>query len=104
MCIRDSQGEVRVRVVTDNDKSFDRGSDAARLRAAGIALATDQSDAHMHHKFAIVDESLLLTGSYNWTRSAYRENQENILVTEERTVVRSFQETFDALWRRWYSE
>jgi phosphatidylserine/phosphatidylglycerophosphate/cardiolipin synthase-like enzyme len=44
----------------------------------------------MHHKFAIADQDLLLTGSYNWTRSAATENDENIVVTNNPRLVRSF--------------
>jgi len=55
--------------------------------------------AHMHHKFAIMDETLL-TGSYNWTRSAAQRNYENILVTEERGLLREFTKEFDQLWSK----
>ena len=91
---------VKVRLVTDDDKAHDRGSDISRLTEAGIPVRQDQSDAHMHHKYAIADRRLLLTGSYNWTRSAGTENDENILVTSSETLVRCFSENFEALWRR----
>ena len=93
---------VRIRVVTDNDKAGDRGSDIERLVLAGVALCADESDAHMHHKFAIFDGVRVLTGSYNWTRSAARANQENLVLMEERAVVRAFQAEFDRLWSRWF--
>ena len=54
----------------------------------------------MHHKFAVADNDLLLTGSYNWTRSAATENDENIIVTNNRKLVNSFQSKFDELWKR----
>ena len=65
---------VAVRIVTDNDKEFDAGSDIAQLRQAGIPVAVDRTDAHMHHKFALFDGTWLLNGSYNWTRSAAQVN------------------------------
>ncbi len=91
---------VKMRLVTDDDKAHDRGSDVGRLTEAGIAVRQDRSDAHMHHKYAIADRRLLLTGSYNWTRSAGAENEENILITGSETLVRRFGENFEALWRR----
>ncbi len=52
----------------------------------------------MHHKFAISDNDLLLNGSYNWTRSACTENNENILVSNNAKLVQSFQNEFNRLW------
>ena len=56
----------------------------------------------MHHKFAIFDRKQLMSGSYNWTRSAFLENQENIILTNELGLLRQFQDTFDALWTAWH--
>lgn len=89
---------VKVRILTDDDKSRDRGSDIRRLGRAGIPIRFDQTDAHMHHKFALVDGEVLLTGSYNWTRSAASSNQENVLFTDDARAVRAFQGEFDRLW------
>lgn len=89
---------VRVRVVTDDLKSLDEGSDAERLRKAGLALRYDASEHHMHHKFVVFDGDLLATGSYNWTRSAARFNRENVLVTSEPRLVSRFDAEFVRLW------
>ena len=91
---------VAVRIVTDNDKEFDAGSDIARLREAGIPVAVDRTDAHMHHKFALFDGTWLLNGSYNWTRSAAEFNEENLVVQNDPGLVRQFQAQFDTLWTR----
>ena len=89
---------VAVRIVTDNDKAFDRGSDARRLAKAGIPVRVDESEHHMHHKYAIFDRSTLLTGSYNWTRSAANHNRENLLVTDSSALVGPYLKNFDELW------
>ena len=91
---------VEVRILTDNDKRLDRGSDIGRFRKAGIAVAEDRSSAHMHHKFALIDRSWLLNGSFNWTRSASRANEENLVLTNDPAVVGPFAQRFEALWRR----
>ncbi len=90
---------VLVRLITDNDKSEDLGSDIDHLHKAGIAVRVDQTEHHMHHKFAVFDDTLLLSGSYNWTRSAARHNEENILVTDEASLVRPFRDEFERLWQ-----
>ncbi len=89
---------VRLRVVGDDDKALDAGSDMERLSAAGIPVRLDRSEAHMHHKFAVFDRLRLVTGSYNWTRSAAEHNHENVLVSDDARLVQPFSRAFDALW------
>ncbi len=52
----------------------------------------------MHHKFAIFDHRLLLTGSYNWTRSAASDNEENFILSGDPRLLKSFAGMFDKLW------
>lgn len=89
---------VRVRIITDNEKVVDLGSDIVDLAGAGIDVRVDRTEHHMHHKFAIIDEAFLVTGSYNWTLSAASHNEENIVVSNDRRLVRAFAETFEGLW------
>ena len=91
---------VEVRIISDNDKSADFGSDIKRFERVGVHVVIDQSDHHMHHKFAIFDRRITLTGSYNWTRSAAEYNEENILVTHDPRMARRFQDEFDRLWKK----
>ena len=90
---------VKLRIITDDDKSEDRGSDIERLEQAGIAVRVDHSPHHMHHKYALFDNKLLLTGSYNWTRSAAEVNEENIIVSGEEGLVKQFSNHFNELWK-----
>ncbi|MGE0192298.1 MAG: phospholipase D-like domain-containing protein [Planctomycetota bacterium] len=89
---------VRVRIVTDDAKRDDLGSDVDRLRAAGAAVALDAGEAHMHHKFAVFDRRQLVTGSFNWTRSASEVNAENLVVTDDPRLVGAFEAEFERLW------
>jgi cardiolipin hydrolase len=92
---------VKIRIITDDEKAGDLGSDIPRFREAGIPVIVDDSPYHMHHKFAIFDGVRLLNGSYNWTRGAAEQNQENIIDTDDRTLVARFQKEFDAIWALW---
>jgi len=93
---------VRVRIVTDDEKVLDPGSDVKRLAEAGLEVRTDRSPDHMHHKFAVVDGKVLVHGSYNWTRSA-ADNQENLCVTTSPAMVEPFARRFEALWAQYAS-
>ena len=91
---------VRVRVVTDDEKAYDEGSDVSRMARAGIAVRVDDSPYHMHHKFALFDGGTVLTGSYNWTVGAARNNQENLVITNDRRLVNAFTGEFERLWKQ----
>jgi len=89
---------IDVRVVTDNEKMHDQGSDIRYLFECGIPVRVDQSPYHMHHKFAISDNGKVLTGSYNWTRSAASYNHENVIIIENEELSISFADVFESLW------
>lgn len=91
---------VAVRIVTDDAKAEDLGSDVDRFERSGIPTRVDRSPYHMHHKFAILDGQTLLTGSYNWTRGAARDNEENLIVTTDPRLLAPFIGTFDRLWAK----
>ena len=89
---------VHVRVISDDRKSGDAGSDIHRFRAAGVAVRVDQTRHHMHHKFALFDGRRLVTGSYNWTVGAALDNEEHIVILSERQLIARFQREFEKLW------
>jgi len=91
---------VKLRIITDNDKANDLGSDVPRFIEAKIPLKVDHSPYHMHHKFAIFDGQRLLNGSYNWTRGAAEQNEENIVDCRDRKLIAIFQNEFNALWAK----
>ena len=91
---------VAVRVITDDAKAEDLGSDVGRFERSGVPTRVDRSPFHMHHKFAVLDGGTLLTGSYNWTRGAARDNEENLIVTTDPRFLAPFVDTFDRLWAK----
>jgi mitochondrial cardiolipin hydrolase len=88
---------VRIRIITDDEKAWDTGSDVYLLAAAGLQVRQDFSPDHMHHKFAVMDDRQVITGSFNWTRGSSN-NYENILICGELQVVSAYHEEFDRLW------
>jgi phosphatidylserine/phosphatidylglycerophosphate/cardiolipin synthase-like enzyme len=91
---------IKVRVLSDNFKAEDRGSDIYYLAEKGVPVKLDRSPNHMHHKFAIFDQWILVNGSFNWTRSASKVNEENITVLYDASLLASFSETFESLWQK----
>lgn len=91
---------VIIRVLSDKDYMAISGSQIGPLRKAGICVRSDVGSVYMHHKFALVDSSLLITGSLNWTLTAVQGNMENIIVTMEPDLVKPFIQEFHRLWER----
>jgi len=89
---------VKIRIITDDDASSNIGPDIKELHQAGIQVRMDNSPAHMHHKFAILDDVCLINGSFNWTKQAHVENKENIILTSNRKIVTPFIAQYKELW------
>ncbi len=92
---------VRVRVLVDRERAESGGSGIRGLRLNGVPVRSlgVPEQSLMHHKFAVFDERLVATGSYNWTYSAEHANYENLVVLDEPEVVARFQREFRRLWR-----
>jgi len=89
---------VDVRIISDDDKSLDKGSDINRFKQLGLNVRMDNDPSHMHHKFAIFDRQTLVNGSFNWTRSASKYNREDIVINSNEELVGKFMTVFDELW------
>ena len=48
----------------------------------------------------LFDGRLLANGSFNWTRSATHNNDENLVVTDDANLVRVFGLQFEKLWQQ----
>lgn len=94
---------VEVEIITDDQKIFDRGSEIQGMKSKGIDVKIDHSQYHMHNKFGVIDERIVFTGSFNWTYTASKHNQENLLVTTNHSIVEQFYEEFKRLWNEMYT-
>jgi phosphatidylserine/phosphatidylglycerophosphate/cardiolipin synthase-like enzyme len=92
---------VHIRVLVDQEMAETGGSGIRGLRLNGVAVRSlgIPEQSLMHHKFAVFDERLVATGSYNWTNSAEHANYENLVVLEDPEMVRRFQQEFRRLWQ-----
>lgn len=93
-----SKRGVRVRLITDDEQQGSQGSDVQRIAKAGVQVRNDNSEWLMHHKFAVVDGHTLLSGSFNYTRSAVLQNRENVLVMRSWRLAHEYRQLFETLW------
>jgi phosphatidylserine/phosphatidylglycerophosphate/cardiolipin synthase-like enzyme len=102
---------VAVQVVIDRD--FDERTERSKgkfleaqkipvRRVSGTKLtAPDKDTGLMHQKFAIIDRKNVFTGSYNWTHSAERFNDENLLLFRDAgPLAEEYRRIFLQLWER----
>lgn len=91
---------VAVRLLIDHRQADDDFVD--RLVAHGIdvrRVTPRDEEARFHHKYAVLDAKIVVTGSYNWTVMGDIANHENVVVLRQEPAARSFQEDFDKTWQ-----
>lgn len=98
---------VAVRLYTDRDYQREareslgaagRGGRQGCETLEGIRVCYDDRQPFMHHKFAVVDDSGVWTGSTNLTWNAFARNDENSLWLPSATLVNAYSAEFEALW------
>ena len=102
---------VLVRVIIDReydvvtDRSQGKFLESQKIplrRLSGVKIPNGEKDAGlMHQKFAVIDRSVVFTGSYNWTRAADRLNDENLLMFRDAAALADeYRREFYNLWGR----
>lgn len=68
------------------------------LSDAGADIRIMSRDYGMlHHKFCVIDQQIIITGSYNWTYYAETRNIENIVIIDDPVLAKSYSNEFDEL-------
>jgi phosphatidylserine/phosphatidylglycerophosphate/cardiolipin synthase-like enzyme len=93
---------VEVLVTADSEQVRSRkGSRVRELVAAGIPVWLETRYAAAHNKVMVIDagtrEATVITGSYNWTSSAQRQNAENVVILRRN---RAIADAYAANWQR----
>jgi phosphatidylserine/phosphatidylglycerophosphate/cardiolipin synthase-like enzyme len=53
----------------------------------------------LHHKFGLLDDQVIITGSHNWSKAANSTNDETVLVVNNPVVAAHFRREFDRLYK-----
>jgi phosphatidylserine/phosphatidylglycerophosphate/cardiolipin synthase-like enzyme len=98
--MRRARAGVHVAGVMDQSQiSSNQGSEFERLVDAGLDVRPDGNPNKMHHKVLIIDESIVVTGSYNFSASAEKYNDENTLILYNRDIAARYLEAFDLVFK-----
>jgi len=87
---------VKVQVILDKSQHTEKYSEADFLKNAGIRTLIDPEHAIAHNKIIIVDDYLVLTGSFNFTRAAEENNAENLLAINDPDLAKRYIENWHA--------
>lgn len=68
------------------------------LKRLGTKVRYDAYHTKIHHKNIILDANTVITGSYNFSKSAHSRNDENLLIIRDKNIAEIYLKRFEELW------
>ena len=96
--VRAHQRGVAVRVLLDKKSQTSNGYVMGVLAHAQIELRQDGKHAIAHNKVMVIDEAIVITGSFNFTNSAASRNAENFLVLKSDELAQKYKLQWQNHW------
>ncbi len=84
---------VQVMVILDSSQRKIEYSPWRDLKKAGVRVLFDKEHKTANNKIILIDDDTVITGSYNYTKAAEKDNAENLL------IIRGDAEVFDQFRR-----
>ena len=97
---------VEIKIIVDAHHALQPYSKHELLRQAGIKVKVENWAGKMHAKTVIIDNKTIITGSANWTYSAFGYNDENLLLfknvpSEAKFLKKEFKKSWDSIPNKW---
>ena len=90
--------DVALHGVFEHRNSTASWSQLPALHCAGAAVRQDGNRYVMHHKVIIIDDHTVITGSFNYSRSAATRNDENIVIIRQATIADLYLQEWQRVW------
>jgi len=87
---------VNIRVVVDGDYFLD--TEIQDLIDAGIPVITDSRESLMHHKFTVIDQLDVWSGSMNYTINGAYRNDNNLIHIRSSKLAQSYTREFEEMF------
>jgi phosphatidylserine/phosphatidylglycerophosphate/cardiolipin synthase-like enzyme len=71
-----------------------------RMHDARLPVFLDGNPRNMHHKVIVIDGEIVVVGSFNFSESADKSNDENLLIIYNRAVAARFEEEFQKVLKQ----
>jgi phosphatidylserine/phosphatidylglycerophosphate/cardiolipin synthase-like enzyme len=89
---------IDVQVVMDRQQANGAsGKIAALLYKRDIPVRLSTGPGLLHYKFALIDDKTLISGSANWTRAAFNQNEESVIIIHD--LNEEQQKQMEKLWK-----
>jgi phosphatidylserine/phosphatidylglycerophosphate/cardiolipin synthase-like enzyme len=88
---------VEVKALIDNAQAGNQYADDEKLENEGIEVRRDKASGLMHNKFAVIDDLIVYTGSYNHTKGGNEDNDENYIIIKDIGIAHIFETQFQKL-------
>jgi len=85
---------VKVFVILDKSQKKDGYSSATFFANQGIPAFIDSYHARAHDKVMIIDKEIVITGSFNFSKSAETHNSENVLIIQSHELANLYRENW----------
>jgi phosphatidylserine/phosphatidylglycerophosphate/cardiolipin synthase-like enzyme len=97
--IQRAQAGVTVQGVFEK-RQIAAGGDAAwnALRGAGLDVRQDGNPFNLHSKVFVIDQQVVVTGSYNFSRNAEENNDENVLIVYNPQIAAAYFAEWQKVW------
>ena len=96
--VRAHQRGVKVRVLLDKKSESSNRYVIAVLSHADIDVRHDGKHAIAHNKVMLIDRTIVITGSFNFTNSAATRNAENLLVLKSADLAETYRLQWQNHW------
>jgi phosphatidylserine/phosphatidylglycerophosphate/cardiolipin synthase-like enzyme len=84
-------------LMDENQVHSNSGTEYDPFLQAGINVITSSGTGFMHHKVIIIDQKIVITGSYNFSKNAEMYNDENIVVIHNLEIAQVYMTEFEKL-------
>lgn len=89
--ISKSQSGLQVEgIMDDGQVNSNTGSEYDQLVSFGVKVTRRGFGVLMHHKVIIIDREIVITGSYNFSSSAEKRNDENVIIIHDAVIASQF--------------
>ncbi len=92
---KDEAGLTVAGVMDEEQISSNQGTEYDPFKQAGIDVRIDGNAGQMHHKVFILDEKIVVLGSYNFSQNAEVRNDENLIIVYNPIIAEQFMMEFE---------